>query len=188
MSAGLFSSLSGIGEPISPAAEAVELESELIWSYSACLEKRVIMGAPLLVRQPSVVLIRHQRHGLHNLLGNRKKKARPILRNLKRSDGHDDTILSSREKTARSNDCIIPRVFRSENNVPDLAHNLVVGTTDFRSDHLVSPQAGSKFVNSYEGLCVLLVTTAYRRLTLNFRLASLDLLISLFCLLSGAKG
>src|SRR3954452_21510008 len=98
MSAGLFSSLSGIGEPISPAAEAVELESELIWSYSACLEERVIMGAPLLVRKPSVVLIRHQRHCLHNLLGNRKKKVRPILRTLKRQDGHDNHIFSRREK------------------------------------------------------------------------------------------
>src|SRR3954469_15300778 len=97
MSAGLFSSLSGIGEPMSPAAEAVELESELIWLYSACLETRVIMGAPLLVRQPSIVLIRHQRNGFHDLLRNRKKKARPILRPLKRSNGHDDTILSRRE-------------------------------------------------------------------------------------------
>src|SRR3954469_9508519 len=147
----VFSSPSAIGEPVSPAAEAGELESELNWSYSACLEKRVIMGAPLWVRQPSVVLIRHQRHGFHNLLGNRKKKARPILRNLKRSDGHDDTILSRCEKTTRTNDCIISPVFRAENNVPDLAHNLIVGTADFRSDHLVSPQAGSQFVNSYEG-------------------------------------
>ncbi len=160
MSAGLFSSLSGIGEPISPAAEAVELESELIWSYSACLEKRVIMGAPLLVRQPSVVLIRHQRHGFHDLLGNRKKKARPILRHLKRSDGHDDTILTRGEKTTRSNDCIISSVFRAENDIPDLTHNLVVGTADFSSDHLVSPQAGSKFVNSYERFGILLVPTA----------------------------
>src|SRR3954469_14388157 len=107
MSAGLFSSLSGIGEPMSPAAEAVELESELIWLYSACLEQRVIMGAPLLVRQPSVVLIRHQRHGFHDLLRNRKKKPRPTLGPLKRSDRQDDTILPRREKTARSNDCII---------------------------------------------------------------------------------
>src|SRR4051812_36253126 len=158
---------------------AGELESELI-RRSACLKKRVIMGAPLLVRQPSVVLIRHQRHGRHNLLGNRKKKARPILRNLKRSDGHDDTILSRREKTTRSNDCIISTVFRPENNVPDLAHNFIVGTAHFGSDHLVSPQTGSQFVNSYERFGVLLVTAAYRRPPLNFRLASLHLLIGLF--------
>src|SRR3954454_10343887 len=99
MSAGLFSSLSGIGEPMSPAAEAVELESELIWVYSACLEKRVIMGAPLLVRQPSVVLIRHQSPGSNDPLRNRNKKPRPIRRTLKCSDGPDDTIFSRREKT-----------------------------------------------------------------------------------------
>src|SRR3954468_18329594 len=164
--------LTAIGESAS-AAEAGELEAELI-RRSACLEKGVIMGAPLLVRQPSIFMIRHQSHGFHNLLGNRKKKARPILRHLKRSDGHDDTILSRREKTARSNDCIISSVFRAENNVPDLAHNFIVGTADFRSDHLVSPQAGSQFVNSYERFGVLLVTTTYRRPPLNFRLASLD--------------
>lgn len=50
---------------------------------SAPLNERVVAGAPQFVRQPFVVLIRHQRRSFHDLLGNRKKEARPILRNLR---------------------------------------------------------------------------------------------------------
>src|ERR1700727_2838 len=138
------------------------------------------MGAALLIRYPQIVLIRHEGNSFRDLLRNRKKKARPVLRNLKRSDRHDDAILSCREKATRSDDRIISAVFHSENNVSDLTYNLVVGTADFRSDHFVRPQAGGKFVNSQKWLGVFFVTTAQRGSTFNFGFARDVLLIGLF--------
>ena len=129
------------------------------------------MGAPLLIRQPRIVLIRHQRHGFHDLLRNRKKEARPILRNLKRSDRHDDAILSRREKPSRSNDRIISPVFRAENNVPDLATIL---SSELRTSapiisSVLKPGASSSILMSGLASFLLRLPTAVPRLIFGSR-------------------
>ena len=66
------------------------------------------------------------------LLRYREEKAPALLRNLKRLDRHDDAVLPGREESARGNNCVIFAILGPEDDVPDLADDLVVRTSDLQ--------------------------------------------------------
>src|SRR3954447_6869932 len=77
------------------------------------------------------------------------------------SDWIGTTMLSfPGEESAWGHDRIIPTVLRSEDDVPHLAHDLVVGTSDLHPDDLVRPQAGCELVDPHQGLGILPATAA----------------------------
>src|SRR3954468_2060371 len=67
-------------------------------------------------------------------------------------------------------------MLRSKYDIPDLANDFIVGTSDFSPDDLICSQAGGKFINVDEGSRIFLATLPLSRAVLDLRVPRIDLL------------
>src|SRR4051794_4527299 len=109
-------------------------------------EEGVVPATPGFIPQPVVILIRHKGDGLYLRLGDGQEKPVALLRDFERAERDDEAVLARSKEPARGHNHIVLAIPRPEDDIANLAHDLIVGAADLATDDLICSKTGDEIV------------------------------------------